>query len=62
MLEITSSCESRWRDAAAVVAPVTGTGWFVYGVRGGKLVTIDMFATRDQALEAVGSSEHGISA
>jgi ketosteroid isomerase-like protein len=38
-------------------APVTGTGWFVYGVRGGKLVTIDMYATRDQALEAVGLSE-----
>jgi ketosteroid isomerase-like protein len=38
-------------------APVTGTGWFVYGVRGGKLVTIDMYVTREQALEAVGPSE-----
>jgi ketosteroid isomerase-like protein len=38
-------------------APVTGLGWFVYGVRGGKLVTIDMYATREQALEAVGLSE-----
>jgi ketosteroid isomerase-like protein len=43
-------------------APVTGTGWFVYGVRGGKLITIDMYATRDQALKAVGPSDHGISA
>jgi ketosteroid isomerase-like protein len=38
-------------------APVTGTAWFVYGVRNGKLVTIDMYVTRDQALEAVGLSE-----
>jgi ketosteroid isomerase-like protein len=35
-------------------APVTGTFWYVYGVRGEKLVTIDMYATRDQALEAAG--------
>jgi ketosteroid isomerase-like protein len=38
-------------------APVTGTGWFVYGVRGGKIAAIDMYVTRDQALEAVGLSE-----
>jgi ketosteroid isomerase-like protein len=38
-------------------APVTGTGWFVYGVRGGKLITIDMYATREQALETLGLSE-----
>ena len=37
--------------------PVAGTGWFVYGVRGGKLVTIDMYVTRDQAFEAVGLSD-----
>jgi ketosteroid isomerase-like protein len=36
-------------------APVTATGWFVYGVRGEKLVTIDMYTSRDQALEALGS-------
>jgi ketosteroid isomerase-like protein len=38
-------------------APVSGTGWFVYGVRDGKLVTIDMYVAREQALEAAGLSE-----
>lgn len=38
-------------------APVTGTFWYVYGVRGGKIATIDMYVARDQALEAVGLSE-----
>ena len=38
-------------------APVTGTFWFVYGVRGGKLATIDMYATREEALEAAGLKE-----
>jgi len=37
--------------------PVTGTFWFVDGVRDGKLVTWDMYATRRQALEAVGLRE-----
>jgi ketosteroid isomerase-like protein len=38
-------------------APVKATAWYVYGVGGGKLVTIDMYVARDQALEAVGLSE-----
>jgi ketosteroid isomerase-like protein len=38
-------------------APVTGTAWVVYSVRGGKIAAIDMYVTRDQALEAVGLSE-----
>ena len=37
--------------------PVTATFWFVYGVRSGKVVTLDMYATRAQALEAVGLRE-----
>ena len=36
---------------------VTGTFWVLYGVRGGKLATIDMYATREEALEAAGLSE-----
>lgn len=43
--------EGRGADSGA---PVTGTFWNVYGVRGGKLVTIDMYANREQAFEAVG--------
>ena len=35
-------------------APVTGTFWFVYGLRDGKVIALDMYATRGQALEAVG--------
>jgi hypothetical protein len=38
-------------------APVAGTAWNVYGVRQGKLVSIDIYVTREQALEAVGLSE-----
>jgi ketosteroid isomerase-like protein len=38
-------------------APVTGTAWVVYSVRGGKIAAIDMYVTRDQALEAVGLSK-----
>jgi ketosteroid isomerase-like protein len=34
-------------------ARVTGTFWFVYGVRDRKVVTLDMYASREQALEAV---------
>jgi ketosteroid isomerase-like protein len=37
--------------------PVTGTFWFVLGVRAGKVVTLDMYATREEAVEAVGLSE-----
>jgi ketosteroid isomerase-like protein len=37
--------------------PVTGTFWFVLGVEDGKIVTLDMSATRDDALEAAGLSE-----
>jgi len=36
--------------------PVTGTFWFVFGMRDRKVVTFDMYATREQALEAVGLS------
>ena len=34
--------------------PVTGTFWFVLGVRNQKVVTLDMYATREEALEATG--------
>jgi ketosteroid isomerase-like protein len=34
--------------------PVAGAVWFVCGVRGGRLVTLDIYATREQALEAAG--------
>ena len=46
--------EGRGGDSGA---EVRGTFWYVYGVRGGKLTTIDMYAVREQALEAVGISE-----
>jgi uncharacterized protein len=39
-------------------APVTATFWFVFGVRDGKSVTtLDMYATRQEALEAAGLLE-----
>jgi len=37
--------------------PVTGSFWFTFGVRDRKVVTLDMYAMREQALEAVGLSE-----
>ena len=37
--------------------PVSGTFWFAYGVRGGKITTIDMYATREEAFEAARLSE-----
>jgi ketosteroid isomerase-like protein len=37
--------------------PVKATFWFAVGVRDGKIVTFDMYATREQAFEAVGLSE-----
>jgi ketosteroid isomerase-like protein len=37
--------------------PVAGTFWFVLGVREGKVATFDMYAAREQALEAAGLSE-----
>ena len=37
--------------------PVVGTFWIVYGVREGKIATIDMHASREQALEAAGLQE-----
>jgi hypothetical protein len=37
--------------------PVPGTFWFVFGVRDGKLVMLDMYATRDEAIEAAGLPE-----
>ena len=38
-------------------ARVTGTFWFVWGMRDGRGVTWDIYATREQALEAVGLRE-----
>ena len=38
-------------------AEVSGTFWYVYGVRGRKLITIDVYGTRDQAFIALGLSE-----
>jgi ketosteroid isomerase-like protein len=37
--------------------PVSGVFWFVYAVRDGKVVGIDMYDRREQALEAVGLRE-----
>jgi ketosteroid isomerase-like protein len=37
--------------------PVTGTFWFVLGVRDRKMATLDMYATREEALEAAGLTE-----
>jgi ketosteroid isomerase-like protein len=37
--------------------PVPGTFWFVFGVRNGKLVTMDMYADKAKALEAAGLQE-----
>ncbi len=37
--------------------PVPGTFWFVFGVRDGKVVTMDMYADKAQALEAAGLLE-----
>ena len=37
--------------------PVTGTFWFVLGVGNRKVVSLDMYATRAEALEAAGLSE-----
>jgi ketosteroid isomerase-like protein len=34
--------------------PVSGTFWFVYGMREGKITSLDMFASREQAQEAIG--------
>jgi ketosteroid isomerase-like protein len=35
-------------------APVAGIFWFVYGLRDQKVVTLDWYTERQQALEAVG--------
>jgi len=37
--------------------PVTGPVWFVCGLRGGRLVTWDIYGTREQALGAAGLRE-----
>jgi ketosteroid isomerase-like protein len=37
--------------------PVTGMFWFVLGVRDRKVVSLDMYATREESLEAAGLSE-----
>lgn len=31
--------------------PVKGTFWFAWGVRGGKVVSLDMYGSREQAIE-----------
>jgi ketosteroid isomerase-like protein len=46
--------EGRGEDSRV---PVTGTFWFVLGVLNRKVVTLDMYSTREEALEAVGLSE-----
>ena len=38
-------------------APVPGTYWLVFGVRDEKLVTLDIYAEKAQALEAAGLRE-----
>jgi ketosteroid isomerase-like protein len=37
--------------------PVTATFWFVYGVRNGRVVTLDMYSARAEALAAIGLRE-----
>jgi ketosteroid isomerase-like protein len=37
--------------------PVTATFWFVFGVRNGRVVTLDMYSARAEALAAVGLRE-----
>jgi ketosteroid isomerase-like protein len=37
--------------------PVAATFWFVIGIRGEKMATLDMYATNEQALEAAAGSE-----
>jgi hypothetical protein len=46
--------EGRGQDSGV---PVTGTFWFVLGVRNRKVVSLDMYATSEQALEAAGLKE-----
>jgi uncharacterized protein len=46
--------EGRGTDSGV---PVSATYWFVYGVRDGKLVTLDMHPSRHEALAAAGLSE-----
>jgi ketosteroid isomerase-like protein len=38
-------------------APVTGTFWFVFGISDGKVVSMDIYGTRHEALKAAGLSE-----
>ena len=38
-------------------APVEGDFWFVHTIRGGKIVRLDMYARKAQALEAAGLRE-----
>ena len=37
--------------------PVTATFWFVFALRDRKIVSLDMYGSRAQALEAAGLSE-----
>ncbi|MDX6674098.1 MAG: SnoaL-like domain [Solirubrobacteraceae bacterium] len=37
--------------------PVTATFWFVFGVRNGRVVTLDMYSARAEAVAAVGLRE-----
>ena len=46
--------EARGRDSGA---PVRATFWFVFRVRNGEIVALDMHASRSKALDAVGLSE-----
>jgi hypothetical protein len=54
---ITSSSVSPRKGGDESGVPVTATFWFVPGVRGRKVARFDMYAGREQALEAVGLSE-----
>jgi ketosteroid isomerase-like protein len=51
--EVVVTVSQRARGAASGV-PVTGTYWFVFEVAAGKVTRLDMYASREQALEAVG--------
>ena len=41
------------RGAAGDV-PVSGTAWFVFGLRDGRLASVDMYGAREDALRALG--------
>ena len=44
-------------EGEASGVPLTAEYWFVHTVKGGKVVCLDFYANRDQALEAAGLSK-----